>query len=484
MTLALVSTGSIAQAEDVNQFTRLLTGQSGYGNPVALNQLSDSSNYALTVRNLDGTNSKGLLVQDASSNTLLAVNAGGVTMSTLNFSPANANIAAETALGNFAGVTYTMTNNVGTQRFYRFRIPTLAANAARTTTNAATVAIEGPPAASGTGPVTITNGYALWVEAGTTRLEGAASLGSTLAVGGAATFAGAAGFSGLVTAAAGLTVSGGSVTLPAASIADAALPATLAGKTLTGATLTSPTINGATLTGTLAGTPTFSGAPTFSAGLTVSASGATIVGNSSVTGTLNVTSTLSQGGATVATLTGNETLTNKTLTSPTINGAALSGTLSGSPTLSGTITLSQSTAGSAVLVAGNAGTTYSTVPFLFRVGGAAAVQVFEIDLAGNKIFSVDGNGVVNLGYAAGSPSRLLFMEATAVGVDLLRAEIGGALAFSVLGTGKLVFGASASIRQTTVGAAGGASALPATPSEYLRVTINGNERVIPMYAQA
>lgn len=38
--------------------------------------------------------------------------------------------------------------------------------------------------------------------------------------------------------------------------------------------------------------------------------------------------------------------------------------------------------------------------------------------------------------------------------------------------------------QTTVGAAGGASALPATPTGYLTVTINGTARVIPFYARS
>ena len=42
---------------------------------------------------------------------------------------------------------------------------------------------------------------------------------------------------------------------------------------------------------------------------------------------------------TVVTLTANQTLTTKTLTSPTINSGALSGTLTGSPTLSGAPTL-------------------------------------------------------------------------------------------------------------------------------------------------
>jgi hypothetical protein len=37
--------------------------------------------------------------------------------------------------------------------------------------------------------------------------------------------------------------------------------------------------------------------------------------------------------------------------------------------------------------------------------------------------------------------------------------------------------------QTTVGAAGGASALPATPTGYVPVTIDGTEYVLPYYAK-
>lgn len=38
--------------------------------------------------------------------------------------------------------------------------------------------------------------------------------------------------------------------------------------------------------------------------------------------------------------------------------------------------------------------------------------------------------------------------------------------------------------QTTVGSAGAASALPATPSGYLKVSMNDAEYVIPFYAQS
>lgn len=62
----------------------------------------------------------------------------------------------------------------------------------------------------------------------------------------------------------------------------------------------------------------------------------------------------------VVTLAGTQTLTNKTLTSPTINSGALSGTFSGSHTYSGVITISNSTASSststgALIVSGGVG---------------------------------------------------------------------------------------------------------------------------------
>lgn len=71
--MAFNSIRPTADAEDVEQIINALTGVSGAGQAISLTQLSDSSNYALDVRNLDTTNGYGLRVRDgASANLLLA----------------------------------------------------------------------------------------------------------------------------------------------------------------------------------------------------------------------------------------------------------------------------------------------------------------------------------------------------------------------------------------------------------------------------
>jgi len=79
------------------------------------------------------------------------------------------------------------------------------------------------------------------------------------------------------------------------------------------------------------------------------------------------------------TLTGTQTLTNKTLTSPTLNGGALSGTFSGAHTYSGAITLSDSTA-----------STTKTTGALKVTGG---VGVGDSVYVGNKVGFVNASNV-------------------------------------------------------------------------------------------
>ena len=61
-------------------------------------------------------------------------------------------------------------------------IPTLSAASALTVTNAATVYISGAPTGGGVGPAAITNAYALWIDDGAVRFDGAATFNSTTTV--------------------------------------------------------------------------------------------------------------------------------------------------------------------------------------------------------------------------------------------------------------------------------------------------------------
>jgi len=72
--------------------------------------------------------------------------------------------------------TTTVNATVATFNFNQFLAPTLAADSSRTTTHAATLYVNAPPTA-GTN-ITITNPYALWVDAGNTRLDGFLGVGT------------------------------------------------------------------------------------------------------------------------------------------------------------------------------------------------------------------------------------------------------------------------------------------------------------------
>ena len=179
---------------------------------------------------------------------------------------------------------------------------------------------------------------------------------------------------GDLTLAGAFTTSGAfGLTLTITALTNVTLPTTGTLATLAGTeTLTNKTITAATLSGTFPGTPTFSGATiTFTGGtialtggaayafgttdafaLNLRAGGANRLGISNTIGTLTMYQTTANytltfadpaaartitfpdplGADSVAYLAATQTFTNKT-----INGAVLSGTLSGTPTLSGTV---------------------------------------------------------------------------------------------------------------------------------------------------
>lgn len=132
-------------------------------------------------------------------------------------------------------------------------------------------------------------------------------------------------------------------TIVTADLADGAVttPKIAASVTLTTPTLTTPTITDPTITGTIAGGPTFSSGPTSLDWFRVGTTGLGIY-NAVVNAGIGFDaggafSYGTPGGGHLITETAAQTLTNKTLTSPALNSAAvanptLSGTVSGVPT--------------------------------------------------------------------------------------------------------------------------------------------------------
>ena len=267
--------------------------------------------------------------------------------------------------------------------------------------------------------------------------------------------------------------------------------------------------------------------------------------------------------ATVATLTGAQTLTNKILTSPTIGGHAViegvtptgaTGTgnlvFSAGPTLTGTLAAATITASGTLSVTGNTaisgsltttditttgnhsvtgnitaqGTVFSdkikspatNANLVIEAQGTGIVDIQSpmttegqtittasvtgqfnagnIRIDGNTVSSTNANGDVIItpdgsGQITLSSSRVGANQLNAVTVavsnsvdtNTLRSYSSNAdIVVQPQGTGTVDFKVPA---QSTVGAAGAASALPANPTGYFKIKVNGSTFVVPYYAQ-
>jgi hypothetical protein len=139
-------------------------------------------------------------------------------------------------------------------------------------------------------------------------------------------------------------------------------------QTLSGKTLTTPMVNGATISGTVTSTATITG------------------------GTVNAT-TLQQGGVQAVTTTGSQTLSNKTLTSPTITGTgAIAGTFTGN--LTGNVTGNVS--GSSGSTTGNAATATALQNARnFQLTGDVEASAVSFDGTGNVSLTTSiGTGAI------------------------------------------------------------------------------------------
>ena len=106
----------------------------------------------------------------ASFGDLTVSNINGLTSPLFSINPLGTTSNGEMRYTHIQEGTHTITGSYATQRFNWIERPVITASSTFTVTNAATLAIEGAPLA--TGSAVITNPYSFWVESGDSRFEG------------------------------------------------------------------------------------------------------------------------------------------------------------------------------------------------------------------------------------------------------------------------------------------------------------------------
>jgi hypothetical protein len=259
---------------------------------------------------------------------------------------------------------------------------------------------------------------------------------------------------------------------------------TLTNKVLTSPTISSPTITGVTTTTSLTTNDiTTNGS---NANLTLDPQGTgtiELAANTNITGTASVSSTLTTADITT---TGNHTLTGNSTVDGTLT---VKGTVNADTFISnsnGDITIDPAGTGAIVLTGPITATGTQTT--------TGQLNVDNLRLDGNTLSSTSGG--ITLSPAAGqnvavggtnvkltaTEANFTLMEATTVRADALQNDTSdGDISVSTQGTGVVDLNTAT---QSTVGSAGGASALPGTPTGYIKIKIAGTMRVIPFYDES
>jgi hypothetical protein len=269
---------------------------------------------------------------------------------------------------------------------------------------------------------------------------------------------------------------------------------------LTGKTLTTPTINGATMTGSVSVDNIILNDSAIStssnANLELNPGGIGTIelqANTNVTGTFGVngTATMSSNASVVGTLT---TADITTVGTQTITGTLnVDGIRISDHNITGTRSndnINITASGTGVVNVASAMTTVGqTITGSVAVTGDIAVD--NVTINGNTISTSSGGLTLTAAsgqtitaintFAAGEINANLG-EFTVLRTDKLQSDTSNAdILIDTQGTGVVDFRTAT---QTTVGAAGVANALPATPTGYLEVKIGGTAYVIPYYAKS
>jgi len=276
---------------------------------------------------------------------------------------------------------------------------------------------------------------------------------------------------------------------------DATVATLTGGQTLTNKILTTPTISSPNITGhaTIEGvTPTGAtgtGNLVFSAGPTVT--GTLAAADITASGTLVVTGNTTINGSLTTidiTTTGNQTVTGNIIAQGTvyadrIQSPASNANLSISAQGTGIVDVQSPMTTVAQTVNGNI-----TMPDGF-IAGLGNIQIYSNTLTsttnGNINIVANGTGQISLQSAITSAyqvNAVSFRSSDTVDTNRVRSYSSNAdIAVEPQGTGTVDFKLPT---QSTVGSAGAASALPATPSGYIEFKINGTAYVMPYYAKS